>query len=241
MEREQEMNSEKYLTDGFGRKHDYLRLSLTDRCNLRCSYCMPSQPVFLPNKKLLTTDEISVLTATFVSLGIGKIRLTGGEPLLRKDFDQITERISQLNVSLHLTTNGYFLNDHIDTLSHHFSSINISLDTLQKDQFSQITHRKAFERTLRNIELCLGKELIIKLNVVVIRNINHKEIVDFVKLTREYPIEVRFIEFMPFRGNRWKLADTFSQNEIIETIMIVRLRLFLSKWYTRRVSPFIVA
>lgn len=218
MERKQEINSENFLTDSFGRRHDYLRLSLTDRCNLRCSYCMPYQPVFLPNRKLLTSEEISVLSSVFVSLGIRKIRLTGGEPLLRRDFKTIVELISRKNVPLHLTTNGYYLDEHINTLKQHFSSINISLDTLRKDQFSRITHRNAFERILRNIDQCLGKELKIKMNVVVIRNFNHKEIVDFVKLTRDYPIEVRFIEFMPFRGNRWKLADTFSHNEIIETI-----------------------
>ncbi len=218
MEGEQDMNNNKALTDNFGRIHDYLRLSLTDRCNLRCSYCMPSQPVFLPNKKLLTADEISILSEVFVSLGVSKIRLTGGEPLLRKDFQQIVKHISRHDVSLHITTNGYYLNDHIEILSHYFSSVNISLDTLRKDQFSKITQRNAFERILQNIDLCLHKGLHVKLNVVVIRNVNHNEIIDFVKLTRDYPIEVRFIEFMPFRGNQWKLADTFSHNEIIEAI-----------------------
>lgn len=212
------MINNKVLTDNFGRIHNYLRLSLTDRCNLRCSYCMPAQPVFLPNKKLLTADEISTLSEVFVSLGVSKIRLTGGEPLLRKDFQQIVEHISRHDVSLHLTTNGYYLDEHIEILGNYFSSVNISLDTLRKDQFSKITQQNAFERTLQNIDLCLDKGLPVKLNVVVIRNVNHNEIIDFVKLTRYYPIEVRFIEFMPFRGNQWKLADTFSRNEIIETI-----------------------
>jgi GTP 3',8-cyclase len=179
---------------------------------------MPSQPFFLPNKKLLTADEISVLVSTFVSLGIRKIRLTGGEPLLRKDFKTIVELISLNNIALHLTTNGYYLNEHIETLSRHISSINISLDTLKKNKFSQITHRNAFERTLRNIDLCLENGLQVKLNVVIIRNTNHEEIIDFVNLTRNYPVEVRFIEFMPFQGNQWKLTDTFSHDEILETI-----------------------
>lgn len=220
MEGKQKMNNKGILTDSYGRSHDYLRLSLTDQCNLRCSYCMPSQPAFLPDKKLLTPDEISVLISAFVSLGIGKIRLTGGEPLIRKDFKKIVEIISKYNVSLHLTTNGYYLNEHIDTISKYFSSVNISLDTLKKDIFSRITHRNAFERILQNIDQCLNKGLKIKVNIVVIRNVNHKEIIDFVNLTRDYPIEVRFIEFMPFRGNQWKLDDTISHNEILETIQL---------------------
>ncbi len=212
------MTGSQSLIDNYGRRHNYLRFSLTDRCNLRCSYCMPSHPVFMPNKKLMTAKEISILTSVFVSLGINKIRLTGGEPLLRKDFDSIVEMISYNNVSLHLTTNAYFLDKHINTLHKHFSSINISLDSLRKERFIEITQRNALEKTLRNIDLCLKEELKIKLNVVVRRNVNHDEIADFVLLTRDYPVEVRFIEFMPFQGNQWKLEDTYPHEEIIKTL-----------------------
>lgn len=209
------MNGNCMLTDNFGRKYNYLRLSLTDRCNLRCSYCMPSQPVFMPDKNILDGEEIDKLTSTFVALGIRKVRLTGGEPLIRKDFDSIVKKISRYNASLHLTTNGYYLDKHILILKKYFSSINISLDTLQKDKFIYITQRNALEQILRNIDLCLQKEIPVKLNVVVKRNFNHDELGEFMLLTRDFPVEVRFIEFMPFRGNQWKLEDTFSHQEII--------------------------
>lgn len=206
------------LTDRFGRVHDYLRLSLTDRCNLRCSYCMPAHPVFLPTKNLLTAPEISDLVTAFVSLGIKKIRLTGGEPLIRRDFDQIVKLISQHNVSLHLTTNGFYLDEHIDLVKKHFSSVNISLDTLRKDKFQQITQRNALEKTLQNIDLCLQKGIKTKLNVVIMRDVNHAEINSFVNLTRDHPLEIRFIEFMPFKGNQWQLHNTLTRDEIIRLI-----------------------
>jgi cyclic pyranopterin phosphate synthase len=216
VEGEQNIMNNDTLTDRFGRKHDYLRLSLTDRCNLRCSYCMPARPVYMQYENLLSADQISLLTSSFVSLGIRKIRLTGGEPLLRGDFETIVERIFQQEATLHLTTNGYYLDKYLDTLETYFSSINISLDTLDKKQFSQITQRNAFEHIFQNIELCISKGVKIKLNVVVIRHVNHHEILDFIDLTRNFPLEVRFIEFMPFRGNQWSLENTFTHREILE-------------------------
>lgn len=218
MENKQLKKDTYQLVDNFGRKHNYLRLSITDQCNLRCSYCMPSNPVFLPHKNILTRNEIKTLTYELVDLGITKIRLTGGEPLFRKDFAEILTDIAQLPVSLHLTTNGYFVDQHIQLLKKHVRSVNLSLDTLRKDRFQKITQRNAFERTLKNIDLLLDAGIKTKLNVVLVRNVNDDEISEFIALTERNPIEVRFIEFMPFNGNRWKLAQTFSQKEILETI-----------------------
>lgn len=218
MEKKQLKKDSYQLVDSFGRKHNYLRLSLTDQCNLRCTYCMPSNPVFMPHKNILSRKEINILSRELVDLGITKIRLTGGEPLFRKDFAEILTDIAQLPVSLHLTTNGYFIDQHIHLLKENIQSVNVSLDTLRKDRFQQITQRNAFERTLKNIDLMLEAGIKTKLNVVVVRNVNEDEISEFIALTEKNPIEVRFIEFMPFSGNRWKLAQTFSQKEILEVI-----------------------
>jgi cyclic pyranopterin phosphate synthase len=218
MEKEHVERNNYKLVDAFGRKHNYLRLSLTDQCNLRCSYCMPVNPVFLPHNTLLTRTEILKLAEEFVALGIDKIRLTGGEPLYRKDFDGILSDLAQFPVSLHLTTNGYFVDRFITPLRKHMTSVNVSLDTLQKDKFKLITQRNAFERTLENIDLLLRNEIKTKINVVVVRNVNDEEIPDFIALMRDHPIEIRFIEFMPFSGNRWKLAQTYPHHDIIEQV-----------------------
>lgn len=206
------------LSDRFGRIHDYLRISLTDQCNLRCSYCMPVNPVFMKKDKLLPAEEIERLVRVFVKLGIKKIRLTGGEPLFRKDFDDILQRLAKLRIPITLTTNGYYLNEHIDLIEENIHLVNISLDTLHPERFRLITQRNAFERTLENIDLALSRNLRIKINVVVVKNINDDEIPDFIRLTLQYPIEVRFIEFMPFKGNQWQLAQTFTRNEILDRI-----------------------
>ena len=206
------------LTDKFGRVHDYLRISLTDQCNLRCSYCMPVNPVFMPKDRLMSASEIELLASTFVQLGIKKIRLTGGEPLFRKDFDDILKRLARLNVPINITTNGYYLNEHINLIKKNIHSVNISLDTLKPEKFRLITQRNAFERTLENIDLALSHNIRTKINVVLVKNINDEEIPDFIRLTLRYPVEVRFIEFMPFKGNKWQLEQTFSRNEILDRI-----------------------
>lgn len=209
------------LQDSFGRIHNYLRLSITDRCNLRCSYCMPTDPVFMPSKQLLQVGEIADLAKTFTDLGISKIRITGGEPLSRKDFPEIVHALAELPVSLHLTTNGFFADQYIYLIAAHFNSVNVSLDTLREDRFKSITQRNAFRRTLENIDLLLDRGIRTKLNVVVIRNVNDDEINDFIALTKTHNLEIRFIEFMPFRGNRWQLAQTFPCAEILQTIRSV--------------------
>ncbi len=203
------------LSDSFGRGHNYLRLSLTDRCNLRCNYCMPRHPVFMPKSRLLTPDQIAVITETFKNLGIQKIRLTGGEPLVRPDFQEIVQRIALHKVPLHLTTNATLLHKHLDLLLAHFASVNISLDTLRADRFMDIAHRGKFQTTIDNIELAINSGLPVKVNMVVVRDVNHDEIPDFIRLTEKHDIEVRFIEFMPFKGNQWKFARSYSQDEML--------------------------
>lgn len=205
------------LTDGFGRKHNYLRISLLEKCNLRCTYCMPADGIALsPKASLMTADEIFAIAQTFVKNGVDKIRLTGGEPLLRKDFPEIVSKLSDLEISLSLTTNGILIDRHIETLKRFkVRKINLSLDTLVSSKFASITLRNQFEKVIGNLHLLLQNDFQVKVNVVLIKGFNDNEIVDFVKLTRFLPISVRFIEFMPFAGNEWDRSKMVSQKEIL--------------------------
>ncbi|RYJ41036.1 Molybdenum cofactor biosynthesis protein A [Flavobacterium anhuiense] len=208
------------LTDGFGRKHNYLRISLLEKCNLRCTYCMPADGIALsPKASLMTADEIFAIAQTFVKNGVDKIRLTGGEPLLRKDFPEIVSRLSTLDVSLSITTNGILIDRCIDVLKQ-FSvkKINLSLDTLVSSKFHTITLRNQFEKVIDNLHLLLNNDFQVKVNVVLIKGFNDNEIVDFVKLTQFLPISVRFIEFMPFAGNEWDRSKMVSQKEILSLV-----------------------
>lgn len=218
MEKNQGVNKFKRIKDSFARVHNYLRLSLTDRCNLRCSYCMPSIPEFVSHKKLLSADELETLVSAFTEMGVIKIRLTGGEPLIRKDFREVVERIAQFKTSLHLTTNGYYIDRYIDLISRNFNSVNISLDTLSAEKFEAISQKNHFDQIWNNIDLTLTKNIPTKLNVVVVRNINHNEINDFAELTIKYPLEIRFIEYMPFKGNEWKIYQTYTSQEMLNDI-----------------------
>lgn len=208
------------LTDGFGRKHNYLRISLLEKCNLRCTYCMPADGIALsPKASLMTADEIFAIAQTFVQNGVDKIRLTGGEPLLRKDFPEIIAKLSALNSSLSLTTNGILIDRHIETLKQFkVKKINLSLDTLVSSKFASITLRNQFEKVVDNLHLLLNHDFQVKVNVVLIKGFNDNEIVDFVKLTQFLPISVRFIEFMPFAGNEWDRSKMVSQKEILSLV-----------------------
>lgn len=208
------------LTDGFGRKHNYLRISLLEKCNLRCTYCMPADGIALsPKASLMTGDEIFAIAQTFVKNGVDKIRLTGGEPLLRKDFPEIVSKLSTLNISLSITTNGILIDRHIDVLKQfNVKKINLSLDTLVASKFASITLRNQFEKVIDNLHLLLNHDFEVKVNVVLIKGFNDNEIVDFVKLTQFLPISVRFIEFMPFAGNEWDRSKMVSQNEILSLV-----------------------
>lgn len=206
--------------DSFGRVHNYLRISLTDNCNLRCFYCMPEEAYdFAPAARLMQVGEIEALAKIFVGLGVDKIRLTGGEPFVRKDAAEIIEVLGKLKVELACTTNGVRIDEMLDSiLKAEFSSINISLDTLQFDKFERITRRNLFHRVRKNIDLLLAHGVTTKINVVVMKGLNDDEILDFVGLTKDMPVEVRFIEFMPFQGNKWTSNQVFTLNELLDLI-----------------------
>ncbi len=217
----------KLLTDSFERRHTYLRIGLTERCNLRCTYCMPAEGVPLkPKDAQLTTDEIERLVRLFLAEGIKKIRLTGGEPLVRKDAVEIAERIGRLDGlrELALTTNAILLEDRLPALkAAGVTHLNISLDTLRPERFKQITRRGGFEVVLGAINAALAagygtREQPLKINAVVMRGVNDDELADFVAWTREVPIEVRFIEYMPFDGNGWEDTELVPLAEMQERV-----------------------
>jgi GTP 3',8-cyclase len=208
------------ITDNFNRVHNYLRISLTDNCNLRCFYCMPEEAYeFTPAGKLMQKDEIETLSRIFVSLGVDKIRLTGGEPLVRKDAAEIIIALSRLPAKLTLTTNGSRLHEFVDTLEQAgVRSLNISLDTLHVEKFQLITRRNQFEKIYENIQLLLKKDFHVKVNMVVMKGLNDNEINDFVEWTRDQPVHVRFIEFMPFTGNWWTSNKVFTMQQMLQVI-----------------------
>lgn len=208
------------IQDTHGRTHTYLRISLTDNCNLRCFYCMPEEDYdFTPASRLMQAEEIVFLANTFVDLGVNKIRLTGGEPLVRKDAADIILRLSKLPVKLTLTTNATRVHDFIDVFTQaDLTSLNVSLDTLDKDRFIFMTRRDQFQRTIDNINLLIDRGFHVKINVVVMKGLNDAELLDFVAWTKDHPIHIRFIEFMPFEGNRWTSNKVVTLAEMIETI-----------------------
>lgn len=208
------------ITDTFNRVHDYLRISLTDNCNLRCFYCMPKEEyVFTPASRLMQPHEIFSLAKIFVDEGVKKIRLTGGEPFVRKDAAQIIQLLSSLNIHLAITTNGTRLHEFVDVLeTSNIHAVNISLDTLQPDKFKMITRRDLFFTVKQNIESFVSKGFHVKVNMVVMKDFNDNEIIDFVEWTKSFPVHIRFIEFMPFTGNRWTNNQVVSLKEILDTI-----------------------
>ncbi|KMZ71380.1 Cyclic pyranopterin monophosphate synthase, mitochondrial [Zostera marina] len=211
------------LVDSFGRQHTYLRISLTERCNLRCHYCMPSDGVDLtPNSSLLSSDEIIRVANLFVSSGVDKIRLTGGEPTIRKDIEDICSRLSNMEglKSLGITTNGIVLARKLPKLREYgLNLLNISLDTLVPSKFEFMTRRKGHNKVLEAIDVAidLGYNPV-KVNCVIMRGINDDEICNFVELTKEKPINVRFIEFMPFDGNVWNVKKLVSYAEMFDIV-----------------------
>lgn len=206
------------IIDGFNRVHDYLRISLTDNCNLRCFYCMPEEEYeFTPASRLMQAHEIESIAKIFVDNGVNKIRLTGGEPLVRKDAADIILRLSRLGVKITLTTNGTRLHDFVDVLKEAgITSLNISLDTLDKDRFLMMTKRDQYDRVRSNIDLMIREGIHVKVNVVAMKGLNDGEFNDFIRWTKTDPIHVRFIEFMPFSGNRWNSERVVTWQQILE-------------------------
>jgi len=218
------------LTDNLGRIHNYLRISVTDNCNFRCSFCMPEDcHSFLKHGQLMTAAEIEELATIFVNRGVTKIRLTGGEPLVRKDFDDILKRLSALNVELLITTNGSLIHKHIEALKNaNVTSVNVSLDSLRPSAFEQITKRNVFGQVWSNIMLLLENNFRVKINVVAMRGCIENELFDFIELTRNNPLHVRFIEFMPFSGNSWSKNKVITADDMLSAVQgnydIVKLK-----------------
>ena len=212
------------LIDGFNRKIDYLRISIIDRCNLRCRYCMPEDGIkLIPHDEILTFEEIIRVVQVFAASGISKVRLTGGEPLVRRGVVDLIHRLGQIHGidDLSLTTNGVLLESFAERLfMAGLKRINISLDSLRPERFHRITRRDAFHQVWAGIEKSLQVGLHpVKLNVVAIRGSNEDEIIDFARLTLERPLHVRFIEYMPSgEGQVWKPEDVLTIDQIREKI-----------------------
>ncbi len=208
------------LIDTHQRVHNYLRISLTDNCNFRCQYCMPQELIErLPNDHLMQVDEIEEIAKIFVDLGVKKIRLTGGEPMVRKEFPEILDRISKLPVELCITTNGVLTRRYLENLKPaDVDSINVSLDSLDPATFKKITKRDNLQRVWDNILLLLDEEFTVKINTVAIKGVIEEEILDFVEITKELPLHVRMIEFMPFTGNNWDSSQVITAGQMLNWI-----------------------
>ena len=218
-----------FLTDTHHRQHDYLRISLTEKCNLRCLYCMPEEGVPLsPPRELLTTPEILLISGLFVSQGVTKIRLTGGEPTVRPDIVPLMQQIGALRAhglrELCLTTNGLSLHRKLEPMVEAgLTGVNLSLDTLDPWQFQLMTRRQGFSAVKKSIDRIFelnraGAGIKFKINCVVMRGLNDREILPFVEMTRDKDVEVRFIEYMPFDGNKWSENKMFSYEEMLDVI-----------------------
>lgn len=214
------MNS---LIDGFGRKHTYLRISVTDKCNLRCFYCMPVEGIVWKKKEeLLDFEEIRRISEIFVKRGIEKIRLTGGEPLMRRDLPGLITMLSRIEglKTIAMTTNATLLADYAERLKEAgVSALNISIDSLKRERFQNLTGRDQLDQVLRGLEEArrVGFDSI-KLNVVAISGVNEDEVLDFVDYIKDTKMNVRFIEFMPFRDNNWQVDRVLTYAEMLATI-----------------------
>ena len=205
------------LTDRHDRTHRSLRISIVDKCDLRCTYCMPEDQHFLKREELMTREEIVTIARLFVERhGITKIRLTGGEPLVRPDAVDIVRDLVKLPVKLGLTTNALTLHKHLDGLiDAGLRSLNVSLDTFDAERFRKITRRDGYDVVWANIQEAHRRGLRVKLNMVVMRGVNDDELLRFVELTRDHDIHVRFIEFMPFAGNHWGRERVYTYAEML--------------------------
>lgn len=197
-------SSDAKLTDNHGRNITYLRLSVTDRCNLRCRYCRPEEGVpFIPHAEILSFEEIERLVAIFCRLGINKVRVTGGEPFSRRGCMPFLERLRKMDgvQFLHITTNGVKTTRYLDELAAlGIDGINVSLDTLDPKRFREITRRDYLEAVLQTVQGALARSIPLKINSVVLKDTSDAEIIQLALLARDFPIDLRFIEKMPFSG-----------------------------------------
>jgi cyclic pyranopterin phosphate synthase len=196
--------SDNCLIDNHGRAITYLRLAITDRCNLRCRYCRPKEGVpFIPHEEILTFEELERLVAIFCSLGINKVRVTGGEPFSRRGSMSFLTRLRKIDgvQYLHITTNGVKTSRFLDELAAiGLDGINLSLDTLDKKKFWKITRRDYLESVLQTVHGVLDRSIPLKINSVVLKDTSDDEIIELASLARDFPISLRFIERMPFSG-----------------------------------------
>ncbi|HKV37457.1 MAG TPA: GTP 3',8-cyclase MoaA [Pyrinomonadaceae bacterium] len=221
-----ELQNNSVLRDSYGRAIRDLRVSLTDRCNFRCFYCLPhGEPPIAPKEQMLSFEEIEYVCEIFVSLGIEKLRLTGGEPMLRRDIETIIRKLSRFKsnglIDLALTTNGYFLPERARALKEAgLDRVTISLDSLKGDVFKRMTGVDVLEKVLAGIAAAKEAGLEpIKINAVIVRGHNENEVADFAAFAREHDVKMRYIEFMPLdSGHEWDRADVVSGKEIRERI-----------------------
>ena len=209
------------LVDPLGRVMNYLRLAVTDRCNLRCQYCMPAEGIPLNSRDhILQFEEMEQLIQIFQNLGVNKLRITGGEPFVRKGLLEFLKRVNNFEGinSINITTNAVFIGDIISDLEQlKIGSLNISLDSLQKDRFFKITRRDEFEIVMENIDKAIKSTIPVKLNMVVLAGINDDEILSFTRLAKDNLVEVRFIEQMPFSGGPAS-ESIISANQILNIV-----------------------
>lgn len=210
------------LVDRYGRKHTYLRISVTDRCNLRCTYCMPEEEMQWKRRdEILSFEEIVRVARVAVGMGIEKIRVTGGEPLVRSDIERLLGELRAIPglKSLALTTNALLLARKLPAIRPFVDSLNISLDTFKRDRFIELTRRDALADVLEGIEAAIDAGYRnTKVNAVVMRGVNDDELLDFTRYTAQRPLAVRFIEFMPFAGNGWNEGHCLPMSDILSTI-----------------------
>ena len=192
------------LLDNHGRELTYLRLAVTDRCNLRCTYCMPAEGItYMPERELLSWEEMFRLTRILHEMGIKKVRITGGEPFVRNGLlDFLTNLAGLKDLEICLTTNGVFVGDYIESLQKlGVRHINLSLDSLDRDRFQQITRRDDFAKVYENLIRLIDAGFQVKMNAVVMQGKNEEDIIALTEFAREHPVSVRFIEEMPFNGS----------------------------------------
>jgi GTP 3',8-cyclase len=214
------------LIDGHGRTIADLRLSVTDRCNFRCQYCMPAEGLpWLERNAVLRFEEIQRIVALLTQMGIRSVRLTGGEPLVRRDFPRLAAMLAPLVDDLSVTTNGYLLERDAEALvDAGINRFNVSIDSLQRDRFFAMTRRDALPQVLRGLEALAAHPEAhpIKINAVALRGFTEQEVVPFARFAREHPYEVRFIEFMPLDGDRsWTRDQVLTGEEVRAAIHAV--------------------
>lgn len=210
------------LIDTFGRIHNNLRISVTDRCNLRCTYCMPEEVLFLNRKELLTFEEITRFVQVVVPLGINKVRLTGGEPLVRCDLPRLVRMLSAIDgiKDVGVTTNGILLARYAEELYQSgLRRLNVSLDTLNPDRFREITRRGGLEKVIEGIiEAKRVGFPSIKVNAVSMRGLTEDEVAPLARFAREHGVEMRFIEYMPIGADQWERDKVLFAHEILEIL-----------------------